>query len=87
MTTLTVRVNDWSRSLPGTEFVDIPSDVTVGEIVDEATEAMALPDQNYHAVYEGEKLNRSATLQEIGIESGEELTIAPDVSAGRASWN
>ena len=87
MTTLTVRVTDWSRSLPGTEFLDIPSDVTVGEIVDEATEAMALPDQNYHAVYEGEKLNRSSTLQEIGIESGEELTIAPDVSAGRSSWN
>ena len=43
---------------------------------------MALPDQNYHALFEGEKLNRSATLEEIGIESGEELTIAPDVSAG-----
>ena len=87
MTTLTVRVTDWSRSLPGTEFLDIPSDVTVGEIVDEATEAMALPGQNYHALYEGEKLNRSATLQEIGMESGEELTIAPDVSAGSSGRN
>jgi hypothetical protein len=86
MTTLTVRITDWSRSLPGTEFLDIPSDVTVGEILDEATEAMSLPNQNYHALYEGEKLNRSATLEEIGIESGEELTIAPDVSAGGCSW-
>ena len=82
MTTLTVRVTDWSRSQPGTEFLDIPSDVTIGELLDQAQEAMALPDQNYHALFEGEKLNRSATLEEIGIESGEELTIAPDVSAG-----
>ena len=87
MTTLTVRVTDWSRSLPGTEFLGISPDVTVGEIVDEATEAMALPDQNYHALYDGEKLNRSATLEEIGIESGEELTIAPDVSAGGSGRN
>ena len=82
MTTLTVRVTDWSRSQPGTEFLDIPSDVTIGELLDQAQETMALPDQNYHALFEGEKLNRSATLEEIGIESGEELTIAPDVSAG-----
>ena len=82
MTTLTVRVSDWSRSLPGAEFLDVPSDMTVGEIVNEATEVMALPNQNYHAIYEGEKLSRSTTLDEIGIESGEELTIAPDVSAG-----
>lgn len=81
MQTLTLEISDWSRSQVA-EMAEIPSDLTVGELTDEVQDAMSLPRENYHILYAGEKLSRSSTLEEIGIESGEELTIAPEVSAG-----
>jgi len=84
MQTMTIEVADWSRSQVA-ELADIPPDMTVGELLDEVQEAMSLPRDNFHLLHDGEKLNRSATLQEIGVEPGDELTIAPEVSAGNRS--
>ena len=84
MQTLTIEVTDWSRSQVA-ELSDLPPDMTVGEVLDEVQDAMSLPREPYHLLFDGEKLNRSATLEELGVETGNELTIAPEVSAGRRS--
>jgi hypothetical protein len=82
MQTLTIEVTDWSRSQVA-ELSDLPPDITVGEVLDEVQDVMSLPREPYHLLFDGEKLNRSATLEEVGVETGNELTIAPEVSAGR----
>jgi hypothetical protein len=81
MQTLTIEVTDWSRSQIA-ELSDLPLDMTVGEVLDEVQDAMSLPREPFHLLFEGDKLNRSSTLEEIGVKSGDELTIAPEVSAG-----
>jgi hypothetical protein len=82
MQTLTIDVTDWSRSQTA-QLSDLPVDMTIGELLDEVHEAMSLPREPYHLLFDGDKLNRSATLEEAGVESGDELTIAPEVSAGQ----
>jgi hypothetical protein len=81
MQTLTIEVSDWSRS-QFAELTDIPGETTVAEVLDEVQDALSLPREPYHLLYDGEKLNRTTTLEELGIESGDEFTIAPEVSAG-----
>ena len=82
MEALNLAVVDWNRSRRA-ELPEIPSDTTVGELLAEVREAMNLPrDTPYHLLYGGEKLNRSVLLKETGIKNGEEVTIAPEVSAG-----
>jgi hypothetical protein len=81
MQTLTVEIADWSRSQVA-ELNDVPFDITVEELLEDAQEAMSLPGDTYHLLREGEKLARGSTLAEAGVESGDELTIAPEVSAG-----
>ena len=81
METMTIDVTDWSRSQVA-ELADLPQETTVGELLDELEDAMSLPRKNYHLLFNGEKLNRSETLLDAGVESGAELTIAPEVSAG-----
>ncbi len=82
MSTLALEVSDWNASRRA-ELEDVPGDLTVAELIGEVREAMSLPrDTPYELLYGGEKLARSATLDEAGIRSGEEMTIAPEVSAG-----
>ena len=81
MATLSLAVTDWNRSNMA-ELPDVPSDILVRDLIEEVEQAMSLPRDTYHLLASGEKLNRTATLEELGIESGEELTIAPEVSAG-----
>jgi hypothetical protein len=81
MQTITIEVTDWSRSQIA-ELSDLPLDMSVGEVLDEVQDAMSLPHEPYHLLFDGDKLNRSATLAELGVETGDELTIAPEVSAG-----
>jgi hypothetical protein len=83
MQTLTIEVTDWSRSQVA-ELPDLPPDMTVGEVLDEVRDAMALPREPYHLLFDGDKLNHGTTLEEAGVKSGDELTIAPEVSAGRS---
>lgn len=83
MATLSLEVTDWNRSNIA-ELPDVPSDMMVRDLIEEVEQAMSLPRDTYHLIAGGEKLNRAATLEEIGIASGDELTIAPEVSAGAA---
>jgi hypothetical protein len=83
MQTLSIEITDWSRSQIAA-LSDLPPDMTVGEVLDEVQDAMSLPREPYHLLYDGDKLNRSTTLEELGVETGDEFTIAPEVSAGRS---
>ena len=82
MSTLAIEVADWNAARRA-ELDAVPDDLTVAELIGEVRDAMSLPrDTPYELIYGGEKLARGSTLGEVGIRSGEELTIAPEVSAG-----
>ena len=82
MATMSLAVVDWDRSRKA-DLSDVPADSTVGEVLSEVREAMSLPRETpYHMIHGGAKLQRTLTLEEAGIEDGEEVTIAPEVSAG-----
>ena len=83
MGALNFAVVDWNRSRPRAELSQIPGETTVGEVLTELRESMGLSrDSVYHLIYGGEKLSRFATVEEDGIAEGEEVTLAPEVSAG-----
>ena len=82
MTTMTVEVKDWSASRRA-EVSDVPTEMTVGELIGEVRDAMSLPRGTpYHLVHDGVKLNRGTTLADAGVRPESELTISPEVSAG-----
>ena len=82
MATLALEVTDWNESRRA-ELPDVPDELTVGDLIEELRDPLSLAqDTSYELIWNGEKLNRSATLEESGIETGDELTIAPEVSAG-----
>ncbi len=82
MAMVSVSVVDWNRARRA-ELSEVPSESTVGELLSDVREAMSLPRETpYHLIYGGQKLHRTLTLEEAGIEEGEEVTIAPEVSAG-----
>jgi len=82
MATLELTVLDWSGSSRA-DLSDVPSDITVGELLAEVKGTMGLPARTpYGLVRNGHKVARGLTLDEAGIASGEEVTIAPEVSAG-----
>jgi hypothetical protein len=79
---LNLAVVDWNRSRKA-ELSEVSPTTTVGELLAELREAMHLSRETpYHLLFDGEKLHRSATLEESGVEDGAEVTIAPEVSAG-----
>jgi hypothetical protein len=82
MAALNLAVRDWNRS-SSANFSGVPADVTVGELLSLARNDLSLPrDTPYHLIYDGMKLNRTLTLDELGVEDDAEFTIAPEVSAG-----
>lgn len=82
MATLALEVTDWNASRRA-ELPEVPDDLEVSNLIDEVREALNLPrDTPYSLIHDGQKLNRADTLQEAGVRTGEELTIAPEVSAG-----
>ncbi len=83
MKTLELDVVDWNGSRSVT-LEDVPADVTAGEIIDtEIRDAFALSDGSvYHLLYNGEKLSRNQTLEELGVEDKSRLEVAAEVSAG-----
>jgi len=75
-------VLDWTESRRA-DLDEVPIDTTVGELLDSVKEAMALPPGTpYDLIRQDEKLPRGLTLEQVGIEDREELTVAPLVSAG-----
>ena len=83
MRTLALDVVDWNGSRRVT-LGDVPADVTAGEIIDnDIRDAFALSGgATYHLLYNGEKLNRNQTLEELGVEDNSQLEVAAEVSAG-----
>lgn len=83
MRTVTLDVTDWNGSRRAA-IEDVPVDVTAGEIIDnEIREAFALgAGTTFHLLYNGEKLNRNQTLEELGVEDNSVLELAAEVSAG-----
>lgn len=82
MSTLALEVSDWNASRRA-ELDEVPGELTVGELIGELREAMSLPrDTPYELIHAGAKLARGLTLEEAGLRSGEEVIIAPEVSAG-----
>jgi len=82
MSALSLAVTDWNHSQRA-ELPEVPASTTVGELLSAIREAMHLRRETpYHLIYGGEKLHRARTLEEVGIEDGEEVTVAPEVSAG-----
>lgn len=80
--TIALEVTDWNASRRAT-FPEVPSDFEVSRLIDEVLEPMSLPsDTPYALIHQGQKLSRGSTLEEAGVRSGDELTIAPEVSAG-----
>lgn len=76
-------VADWNRSRTRAQLANIPGRTTIGELLSELRDSMRLPREAvYHLIHGGEKLSRTATVEEAGIAEGEEVTIAPEVSAG-----
>ncbi len=61
----------------------VPRTTTVGQIVGEAVRAMGLPFKNlYQAVSRGRELPHSETLEELGIETDDQLELVREISAG-----
>lgn len=82
MSAVNLGVVDWNRSVRA-HLEEVPLDTTVGELLAEVREALQLPSRTpYDLIHEGRKLARGLTLEEVGIEDGEEVTVAPEVSAG-----
>ena len=82
MNAMSLNIVDWNRSRKA-EIADVPSSTTVGELLQEIREAMHLGRETlYHLIYGGAKLNRTSSLEEAGLQDGEEVTVAPEVSAG-----
>ena len=82
MNAVHVSVLDWTQSRRA-DLDEVPTETTVGELVDAVKEAMALPPRTpYDLIRRDEKLPRGVTLQQVGVVDGEELTVAPEVSAG-----
>lgn len=82
MSAVNVSVLDWTESRRA-DLEEVPTATTVGELLDSVKEAMALPSGTpYDLIRRDEKLPRGMTLEQVGVEDGEELTVTPLVSAG-----
>jgi len=61
----------------------MPRSATVGQAVAEAVRALELPFSSfYKALHDGRELNHGDTLDEIGLETDDDLDLVPEVSAG-----
>lgn len=79
---LDVTLVDWDGSRKA-QLEDVPRTSTVGQVVAEAVAHLGLPLQHlYQAVYQGRELDPGQTLDELGVETDVEFSLAPVVSAG-----
>ncbi len=73
---------DWQQS-KRVELENVPRSATVGETLSAAVRAMELPFKSaFQAAFRGRQLNRAETLDEAGLDSGHEVRVVPEVSAG-----
>jgi hypothetical protein len=80
--TVDLSVQDWTESRSA-DLHEVPVETTVGELLDSVKDALALaPGTPYELIRRDEKLPRGLTLEQVGIEDREALTVAPMISAG-----
>jgi hypothetical protein len=80
--TVCVTARDWTESR-WADLEAVPTETTVGELIDGIKDALALaPGTPYELIRRDEKLPRGLTLEQVGIEDREVLTVAPLISAG-----
>jgi len=86
MSTGTVKIE--IRILPNSDTfdVDLPLDVTVGQIIEEFKSSVPgiSTEHTYHLMAKGSKYNldSGATLATLGVKDGDILFMAPDAFAG-----
>ncbi len=81
-TLLTLSFHDWEGTRRA-EVDGLPASATIGEALTEAVRALGLPLQTFYQAFRGDRrLNETETIQEAGVEAGDQLRILPDVSAG-----
>jgi len=77
----TINFHDWDRSRMAT--IEIPTDVSVAEAVEEARIELDLPsDVAYYALHRDRQLPGLSTLRDAGIETDADVDLMPDVRAG-----
>jgi hypothetical protein len=82
MRTINVEVVDWNQSRRAT-LPEVPCDITVGELLASLADAMALSeDTRHYLIHDGQRLNNHQTLEDLDIDDGAEMTVAPEVVAG-----
>jgi hypothetical protein len=80
--TIELDVVDWNESRRAS-IPEVPVDMTVGELLKELEDSMSLSSTTtHHLIFDGQKLNRGQTLEEVNVETGDTLTVAPEVMAG-----
>lgn len=73
---------DWEGTRRA-QLREVPRDTSVGQIVDEAARALQLPFASFfNAVFRGRELNHDDTLEELGVETDDQIQLVPEVSAG-----
>ena len=79
-----LRFTDW-RNTKEVLLDSVPRSATVREVLAMAVRAMELPLRNaFRAAFQGRALNGTETLDDVGVTgTDEELTVLPEVSAGR----
>jgi hypothetical protein len=80
--TFDLKITNWENTRRA-HLDAVPRDATVGEAVNEAVRAMQLPTRSFfQALVRGRQVNHGDTLEELGIDSDDEIQLVPDVSAG-----
>jgi hypothetical protein len=85
----TLNVVDWCRQKRAVLEGEIDSDTRIGEITSMAIHALDLPQNVPYSAFittsdggKEQKLNKSDTVSDTRIKEGDELMVAPEVSAG-----
>ncbi|MEE8556332.1 MAG: hypothetical protein V3T14_00425 [Myxococcota bacterium] len=77
-----VTFQDWEGTRKA-ELVGVARDTTIGELAYEAVRSLGLPPRGfYQTLRRGKSLSPGETVEEAGIEPGDDLELFPEVSAG-----
>ncbi|MEE8310721.1 MAG: hypothetical protein V3R77_00595 [Candidatus Binatia bacterium] len=76
-----INCRDWGAN--HTALLEVPSDASVAEVVEEARVELELPaDVSYLALLRDRQLDGLSTLQDAGVETDDEIDLVANVRAG-----
>lgn len=81
-----IDVTIWDQNRARKQQATIPSDTTVGRVIEVVREKMSLPPGRYvlDDVTTGQRLSNDATMADMGIKNGAELMIIGEPKGGRS---